>query len=72
MHDATVHVRPSVADDLAAIQAIYAHHVSHGFGSFEEIPATNFDAGIFAWVIPSDVSIGATGSTVMRLNACPT
>lgn len=38
MHDATVHVRPSVADDLAAIQAIYAHHVSHGFGSFEEIP----------------------------------
>ena len=36
-------------------------------GSFEEIPATNFDAGIFAWVIPSDVSIGATGSTVRVL-----
>ena len=36
-------------------------------GSFEEIPATNFGAGIFAWVIPSDVSIGATGSTVRVL-----
>jgi len=45
MHDATVHVRPSVADDLAAIQAIYAHHVSHGFGSFEETPP---DAGEMA------------------------
>lgn len=38
MNDATVHVRPSAADDLAAIQAIYAHHVLHGFGSFEEVP----------------------------------
>jgi hypothetical protein len=36
-------------------------------GSFEEIPATDFGAGIFAWVIPSDVSIGATGSTVRVL-----
>ena len=36
-------------------------------GSFEDIPATNFGAGIFAWVIPSDVSIGATGSTVRVL-----
>jgi phosphinothricin acetyltransferase len=24
--------------DMPAIQAIYAHHVTHGFGSFEEIP----------------------------------
>ncbi len=36
--DATVRIRPSGADDLAAIQAIYAHHVTHGFGSFEEVP----------------------------------
>lgn len=40
MTDATVHVRPSAAGDLAAIQAIYAHHVTHGFGSFEEVPPT--------------------------------
>ena len=36
-------------------------------GSFEDIPATDFGAGVFAWVIPSDVSIGATGSTVRVL-----
>jgi len=36
-------------------------------GSFEEIPATDFDTGVFAWVIPSDVSSGATGSTVRVL-----
>src|SRR3546814_12885231 len=31
-------VRPSRDGDLVAIQAIYAHHVPHGLGSFEEIP----------------------------------
>jgi phosphinothricin acetyltransferase len=31
-------VRDSEDADLAAIAAIYAHHVLHGFGSFEEIP----------------------------------
>jgi L-amino acid N-acyltransferase YncA len=31
-------VRDSEAVDLAAIAAIYAHHVTHGFGSFEEVP----------------------------------
>ncbi len=31
-------VRPSQAGDLLAIQAIYAHHVRHGLGSFEEVP----------------------------------
>ncbi|HEY9568457.1 MAG TPA: GNAT family N-acetyltransferase [Thalassobaculum sp.] len=38
MNDATIHVRPSTDADLAAIHAIYAHHVTHGFGSFEEVP----------------------------------
>ena len=38
MTDATVLVRPSSPADLPAIQAIYAHHVTHGFGSFEEVP----------------------------------
>jgi L-amino acid N-acyltransferase YncA len=31
-----VQVRPAGPQDLPAIQAIYAHHVLHGFASFEE------------------------------------
>lgn len=33
-----VAVRPSRAEDIDAIQAIYAHHVLHGLASFEEVP----------------------------------
>jgi phosphinothricin acetyltransferase len=33
-----VSIRDATDDDLAAIQAIYAHHVNHGLASFEEIP----------------------------------
>ena len=38
MSDPSILVRPSTPDDLPTIQAIYAHHVTHGFGSFEEVP----------------------------------
>jgi L-amino acid N-acyltransferase YncA len=31
-------VRPAAAQDLPAIQSIYAHHVLHGLASFEEEP----------------------------------
>ena len=31
-------MRPATAEDLPAIQAIYAHHVLHGLASFEELP----------------------------------
>jgi len=31
-------VRPALATDAAAIQTIYAHHVLHGTGTFEETP----------------------------------
>jgi L-amino acid N-acyltransferase YncA len=31
-----VRVRPATPEDLPAIQAIYAHHVANGLGSFEE------------------------------------
>ena len=31
-------MRPAAADDLPAVQAIYAHHVLHGLASFEEEP----------------------------------
>ena len=30
-------VRPATAQDLPAIQGIYAHHVLHGLASFEEV-----------------------------------
>jgi phosphinothricin acetyltransferase len=33
-----IFVRPVEAADLAAIQAIYAHHVLYGLASFEEVP----------------------------------
>jgi L-amino acid N-acyltransferase YncA len=36
-----VEVRPATPDDIPAIQSIYAHHVLHGLGSFEEVaPST--------------------------------
>lgn len=31
----TIHIRPSLDADIAAITAIYAHHVLHGTGTFE-------------------------------------
>ncbi|MBV9749361.1 MAG: N-acetyltransferase [Acetobacteraceae bacterium] len=34
----TFTIRPASAADLPEIQAIYAHHVMHGAGSFEEAP----------------------------------
>lgn len=36
----TMLVRDATAADLPAITAIYAHHVRHGTGSFEEVPPT--------------------------------
>jgi phosphinothricin acetyltransferase len=33
-------IRPSRDDDVAAIAAIYGHHVLHGVASFEEVPPT--------------------------------
>jgi phosphinothricin acetyltransferase len=34
----TLILRPAIATDLPAIQAIYAHHVLNGAASFEEVP----------------------------------
>ena len=34
----SVSIRDATEDDVATIQAIYAHHVDHGLASFEEIP----------------------------------
>ena len=33
-------IRPAAASDAPALAAIYAHHVLHGFGTFEEVPPT--------------------------------
>jgi phosphinothricin acetyltransferase len=33
-------VRPARPEDLVRVQAIYAHHVKHGLGTFEEVPPT--------------------------------
>ena len=33
-------LRPAEPEDIPAIQAIYAHHVLHGLGTFEEVPPT--------------------------------
>lgn len=38
MGNSDVVIRPSGEGDLAAITAIYRHHVLHGVASFEEIP----------------------------------
>jgi len=38
MSDAAPLIRPTRDEDVAAITAIYAHHVLHGLASFEEVP----------------------------------
>lgn len=35
---ASVTVRPATSGDMGAVQRIYAYHVTHGLGSFEETP----------------------------------
>ena len=42
---ARILIRPSVEDDLPAIQAIYAHHVLNGTGTFETDPPSVADMG---------------------------
>ncbi|WP_119419913.1 GNAT family N-acetyltransferase [Desertibaculum subflavum] len=41
-------VRPAVTADMAAVQAIYAHHVRHGLASFEDDPPS-LDEVIRRW-----------------------
>jgi phosphinothricin acetyltransferase len=58
-------IRPATQDDLPDIQSIYAHHVLHGTGTFEEIPPSLEDitsrfhaitgAG-HAWLVADDPS----------------
>lgn len=56
-------IRPAGAQDLPEIQAIYAHHVMTGAGTFEEAPPSieevraRFEAGTgrgWAWLVAAD------------------
>jgi phosphinothricin acetyltransferase len=56
-------IRPATSADLPDIQAIYAHHVLHGTGTFEEVPPSleeitaRFEAGArraWRWLVASD------------------
>ena len=56
-------IRPASDADLADIQSIYAHHVLHGTGTFEEVPPSleemtqRFKAGAargWAWLVAAD------------------
>ena len=58
-------IRPSCLADLPEIQAIYAHHVLHGTGTFEEVPPSleeiteRFAAGTkqgWSWLVASDAT----------------
>jgi phosphinothricin acetyltransferase len=62
-------IRLATAADLPDIQGIYAHHVLHGTGTFEEIPPSleemteRFDRGTqrgWAWLVAAD-STGVLG-----------
>src|ERR1700692_86002 len=61
--EANMEILPAAEDDLADIQAIYAHHVLNGTGTFEEVPPSleeivaHFQAnqaGGNAWLVGGD------------------
>jgi L-amino acid N-acyltransferase YncA len=58
-------IRAALPVDLADIQAIYAHHVLHGTGTFEDVPpsveemTTRYErvaANNWAWLVADDAS----------------
>ncbi len=58
-------ISPATTTDLPEIQAIYAHHVLHGTGTFEEVPpsieemAARFAAGTardWCWLVATDAT----------------
>jgi L-amino acid N-acyltransferase YncA len=60
-----MHIRPARPADIPEIQAIYAHHVLHGTGTFEEVPPpveemeARFRAAVpgrSAWLVAADAS----------------
>ena len=62
-------IRPSRDEDVAAITAIYAHHVLHGTGTFETEPPTEADmaarrADVLSKQLPHLVATGADGAVL--------
>jgi L-amino acid N-acyltransferase YncA len=62
-------IRPAAEADFAQIQAIYAHHVLHGTGTFEEVPPSieemvqrwvRVAANGWTWLVAADAT-GVTG-----------
>jgi phosphinothricin acetyltransferase len=71
-----VDVRDSAEEDLHAIEAIYAHHVAHGLGSFEESPPSREElarrrADVLARGLPYLVAVDETGKVLGYAYAGP-
>lgn len=58
-----MNIRPATLADIPDIQSIYAHHVLHGTGTFEEIPPSveemqdrfrKVTAKGWAWLVSTD------------------
>lgn len=69
-------VRASTGADMSAIQAIYAHHVLHGFASFEEVPPGVAEMGVrradvVTRGLPHLVAVGAGGRVLGYAYAAP-
>lgn len=69
-------VRDSTEADLDAIGAIYAHHVAHGLGSFEETPPSREELGrrradVLARGLPYLVAVDASGKLLGYAYAGP-
>ncbi len=76
MTAAASRVRPSRGDDVAAIAAIYAHHVLHGLASFEEVPPDAAEiarrrAGVLARGLPHLVAEATDGAVLGYAYASP-
>ena len=61
----TMQIRPAAEADIAEIQSIYAHHVLHGTGTFEEAPPSveemteRFQKVVsqgWSWLVASDAT----------------
>lgn len=60
-------LRPSLESDIPALAAIYAHHVLHGTGTFEEVPPdaaemTARRAAVIGYGLPHLVAEGDDGA----------
>jgi L-amino acid N-acyltransferase YncA len=69
-------IRDSTEGDVAAIAAIYAHHVRHGLGSFEEEPPGAVEmarrrAEVLANQLPHLVAAGPAGAVLGYAYAAP-